>query len=255
MNRNQCMSKYPRNIAICLVLGMSGCTSVSSTVLTREDSDSMSGNSNGHMTPFHANKPFKGIPVTVRVPTHVDIRIDETLYFQKESMNPIPLSSRHFTAHPEVVYSDKLISVDPKRPASGTLNYTLGFPNTETEYYDRQHFNKVTYGVDDNTIKTITGILNTVVPSLPKPKGLFNESLPRDTSNSLSTLTRTVAWKRFDISSPDFERSIADFVSLHLNSCHGCGENACITNASEGATMAAPIETYPVDVLRVTDLR
>jgi len=209
-----------------------GCTSTTSTIVQRLDSDELVGNSNGRNKPFHSAKPFKGIPVTVSVPTHVDIRIDETLYFMKETMTPVVLTSRHLTAHPSIVYSDKLISVDPKRPAAGTLGYRLDFPTPTGDYTKDQRFSKIGYDVDDQTIKTITEILKNVVPSLglnaTKPKnGNAIQRNPGDPLDSLSTIVRTVAWKRFDLNACDLEACIAEFVSLHLNNCHSCNGNAC----------------------------
>lgn len=222
-----------------------GCTSTTSTILQRLDGDELVGSSNGHNTLLHANKPFKGIPITVSVPTHVDIRIDETLYFKKESMEPIALSSRHLTAHPTIVTSDKLISVDPKRPAAGTLDYNLTFPTPTDDYRRDQHFNKITYNVDDQTIKTITSILKDVVPTLgigaKKTKGFESDSPDGSgSSDSLQIIVRTVAWKRFDLSAPDLEPCIAEFVATHLNNCHSCNENLCVHQEDAPATQQQP---------------
>ena len=244
--------------AIVSVVGI-GCTSTTSTIMQRLDSNEFVGNSNGKTKPCHSAKPFKGIPTTVSIPTHVDIRIKETLYFDKAKMTPIVLSSRHLSAETEVIYSDKLISVDPKRPASGTLNYTLDFPSAtgvKPEDYDKyQHIKKIGYDVKDDTIQTITKILTEVVPKLglkPATKGMgetrqSEANLPA----SIDEVVRTVAWKRFDLNAPDLEACIAEFAASHMNNCDygsdfGCPEPHYPTGETlpDGSFNAAP-DLYP----------
>jgi hypothetical protein len=71
------MRRSFRPLVCGLLLCVSGCRSIGSTFVQRMDDDRLVGNSNGK-TGLHDNaKPFKGIPVTIPVLTHVDISIIE----------------------------------------------------------------------------------------------------------------------------------------------------------------------------------
>jgi hypothetical protein len=203
-------------------------------MLQRTDQDQMLGNSNGATKPFQAAKPFKGIPVTVRIPTHVDVAIKETLFFHAADMTPVALTSRHLSVASDYVYSDKIISVDPKRPAAGTLDYKMGFQSKNPEARDQQFFSKVQYDVDDQTIKTVDKILQDIVPSLGIVNLNASQTAAKRTGKevatspeNLSEIVRTVAWKRFDVSDPNFESELTTFVSMHMNNCHACQGQEC----------------------------
>ncbi|MCY2982683.1 MAG: hypothetical protein NTY15_03505 [Planctomycetota bacterium] len=208
----------------------------------------MSGSSNGIPKPFQAAKPFKGVPVTVRVPTHVDIAVNESLFFNMPEMTPVCLSARNLQLTANYVYSDKIISVDPKRPFAGTLDYNMTFQNTNSIERDRQFFSKLNYDVKDETIKTIDNILKNVVPTLglnQKVKstgalGGAEESAP----SNLKEIERVVAWKRFDISDQNLEADIASFVGLHMNHCHSCQGQQCAV----GPVVSETMETSPLEM-------
>lgn len=215
-----------------------GCTSTTSTMLQRMDNDQALGSSNGNPKPFQAAKPFKGIPVTVRVPTHVDIAVKETLFFNMPELTPVCLSSRHLALTAEYVFSDKIISVDPKRPAAGTEEHSIGFQTANSEPRDRQFFSKIDYDVDDKTIKTIDNILKNVVPNLGFKNPKASKTAAGETNDAtrqpetLKSIERVVAWKRFDISSPGFESDVASFVSHHMNNCNSCQGPQCMAETS-----------------------
>lgn len=208
--------------------GAVGCTSISSTFLHRLDDDAMVGISNGQAGINQHARPFKGIPVTLKIPTHLDISIVETLMFvdQPESgkLTHLPLARRHLDVLPEVQVSDKVFTVDVKRPAAGSLDYEIEFQDGKG---NPQYFSQVGYHVVDQTIRDITAVVANLKPIGP----LSGESTGRASATKqkegdgvvLEPMVRTVAWKRFDLNAPDFEDQVLFFVNQHVNDCHSCG--------------------------------
>ncbi len=205
------------------ILGV-GCKSISSTFVQRMDNDRLVGNSNGE-TGLHDNaKPFKGLPVTVPVLTHVDITISEEIFLDQKTLEPIRTNRRNFRATPTPFHSDKIFAVDPKKAASGTSEYNLEM-NSEGLLEDRQYFKSIKQDVDDTTIKDVEAVLSDLLPKLvTKQSAPIEKSLVNNQGEFLS-IERHVAWKRFDIGAPDFQEQVRAFVEHHLNNCNSCGES------------------------------
>lgn len=209
--------KSPRVALGLIALLVAGCNSISSTMLNRTESDMFIGNSNGQ--PQHGNqaRPFKGVPITVRVPTHVDVAILEEVIFRLSGDSICRVSRPQPTYDVKVVpvYTDKVFTIDLKRPAGGDLDYTIEFGDGENSQYFKALNSKIT----DQTIQDINAAIQTVVKATtastgnPKP----NDNPPKF---EFKTEYRTVAWKRFDLDAVDFEDQIACFVSSRLNSAN-----------------------------------
>ncbi len=202
-----------------------GCASIKSTAINRTESDVFIGNSNGKPTVHCGARPFNGVPITMRVPTHLDVVIKEKIYFKIEGpgkLTRLHTKSRNLAIETAVVHTEKVFTVDPKRPAAGTLNYTMGFGTNDSAAGGRdnsQYFSKIKSHVEDKTINDITGVLADVTNALTEKAGSKTEPPPEV---KLLTDVRTVAWKRFDIDSCDFESQVEAFVSMHMNNCHAC---------------------------------
>ncbi len=212
------------SLTIAFVALASGCLSTSSVIATRTADDQLVGNSNGKTGIGQQSRPYKGIPVTMRVPSHLDLSVVETVYYSELDGNysPVPMPERHLELKHKIVYSDKIITVDPKRPAAGTLAYSAVFQSENDEARDRQFFSSINYNVQDNTINTITALIPSLFPA--KPELMSNQSTPQEVRGAnLVPKTRTVAWKRFDINAPDFENELSAFVANHVNCEFGCG--------------------------------
>jgi hypothetical protein len=211
-------------------LAASGCTSISSTLLNRTDNDIFVGNSNGKPNSHCGARPFKGVPITLRVPTHLDVSITEKLYLRKlcdGKLVRVQTTHRNLSVEPKIVETDKVFTVDPKRPAAGTLASTLTW-GTDTDGKDNsQYFASIVNNIKDETIVDVTAALNTLLPTL---KGLSTDAASdaaalarlKTLSGQLIVESRTVAWKRFDLDEPGFEHLVADFVSRHMNCCNRC---------------------------------
>jgi hypothetical protein len=100
---------------------------------------------------------------------------------------------------------------------------------------ERQYFKTLNQKVTDETIKDITDAINTLLPQVPKKPSTGGQSMAfaPQVSNGLLSMNRDVAWKRFDISAPDFEQQIRKFVDEQLN-CHTCGPT-CSNTVDESA--------------------
>ncbi len=188
---------------LCLVTALilfSGCSSFTSMVMNRDDHDNFRRNS---------NVPQKGVPITVNVPTHLKVRIEEEYYITKSGKHLYPEKPIR-SVETGLDYEEKIFMVDLKRPAVGTIQTDIQIdPKT-------QYFQAIKGKVVDNTIREITDIL-----------GQFNIQFATPTKGNVDTTSlnsdfRTVAYARFDINSPDFELQLDQFLDTHINNCNNC---------------------------------
>lgn len=207
------MTFIRRSLATVVVCFTCGCTTFSSTMLNRLDDGSFVGNSNGTARHNNSARPYKGIPITLHVPTHLDVYIEETYYLQEESGKEFSEvnTGRLLNVRAEPIKTKKVFLVDFKRPASGTLE--MG-----AKFNDQQYFDKIESKLVDTTIIDSAKLLNTVLKFATAKPAAFNPStLPRHLRQ-----TRVVAYRRFDINEPDYEQQVEAFVNLHLNDCDRC---------------------------------
>lgn len=200
-----------------------GCTSFTSTVLKRFDDNTYSGQSNGQNKKHGRARPFKGIPITLKVPTHLDVYIEETYFVRLDKTAATELlhdKMRLLDVRTEVIKSDKVFTVDFKRPAAGFLDLDMSFDEEE------QYFKKIVSRLQDDTI---TDTANLVATSIKTISALSASRTPLSDSVTSSLQarrieqdTRVVAFQRFDINSPSFEHELECFVQRHLNSCNQC---------------------------------
>ena len=197
-------------LVLTLLVVSTGCTSMTSTLLNRDDCDNFTRNGGKH--------PEKGIPITLRVPTHLKVWIDEEYYLQKTKAEDgkIPLKALN-TGKPVISvvtsfdYEEKLFTVDFKRPGAGTLKTDIQMDS------EKQYFKQIHTKVVDNTIQEITKI----VKQFSVPLGI-KTSVGQSIEKNLIVDTRTVAFVRFDINAPDFEQQLMAFFDQHINSCNSC---------------------------------
>ena len=147
-------------IAILVAVTALGCTSMRSTSLTRRDNDSFGKN----------GVPTKGVPVTVRIPTHLQLAVVETLYYvnkAEQGAAGIQLEllkddffggKRNVKVKSNIIRTDKVMTVDMKRPAAGSLEYNLMFDS------EAQFINQIESFLYDRTISDTANLIATVVP-------------------------------------------------------------------------------------------
>ncbi len=220
---------------------LAGCASVKSTAINRVDSDVFIGDSNGKPKVHCSARPFNGVPVTLRVPTHLDVAIQEKLLFICDGKTmKRHMGKRNFSVHTELVRTEKVFTVDPKRPAAGQLNYKMRFGANDGNVDNSQYFSELDGFVVDRTIADVTLALRDITNALegkgptkkpgatpepkdvPAPAGAAGAIAPAEATVTYIPEVRTVAWQRFDIDSPTFEQDVAAFVELHMNRCHSC---------------------------------
>lgn len=227
-------------LALTLVATFSGCTSIKSTMLTRFDDNSFGGNSNGTFQHHNQTRPFKGVPIALKVPTHVDVEITETYFLYKDTTkntisevvfdNKGERIPRNLDVQITPVSTKQIFTVDFVRPAAGTLT-------TSATFSDQQYFAKIENEIVDETLQDITAAIKTVAPAL----GLSASArLGEDMKANIATATRTVAYARFDIDDPSFEELLDAFVSKHLTGCHGCKGRQTLSSPS---TESVPLPT------------
>jgi hypothetical protein len=196
---------------------LSGCSSFSSSVLSRLDDNSYIGDSNGDPDIFCRTRPYQGVPITLQVPTHLDVFIEETYFLQAEDLAngrqqllEVPTTGPIRNVRADIVRTKKVFLVDLKRPCSGLLNASLKF--NEDQYFDR-----IQGDVKDTTIEDSTALLATIISTLPTGRPAAKQQL------EYLKQVRVVAYRRFDINTPDFESQVDMFVTQHLN----CMGDAC----------------------------
>lgn len=208
-----------------------GCSSVKSTVLNRTQDDVFFGNSNGNPDGNCAARPFNGVPITLRVPTHLDIAVKETILLRTfgsgDKMLLVRLQTpiRQLSIEAKLVETDKVFTVDVKRPAAGTLDYTMEFGDKTGDLDNTQYFKQIKSHIVDKTVQDADKALQTVLPLLRKATPASAGDTASDLAAQVITETRTVAWKRFDLDTPDFEMEVGCFVEQHLNCCNNCLNN------------------------------
>jgi hypothetical protein len=184
----------------CILLGVIGCTSMTSTMLTRDESNRFWTRKSG----------LKGVPITLKVPTHIQLTVFERYFFVNDDDGrarriQLPYVVRDFSQ--EFIYSEKIFTVDFKHPASGTYNLHLGL--TEDQYVQ-----KLQYDVTDTTIQDVTKLVQRLAP------GGFGAQTVSDEQENYYEMQSVVAVGMFEIDAPDFEEQMSTFLNCHLNQAH-----------------------------------
>jgi hypothetical protein len=198
-------------------------------MINRLDGGTFIGNSNGTSKGNGQPRHFKGIPITLEVPTHLEIFITETVYRKlKEDGESVvweePLDLRIYNVRTNVVRTKKLFTVDFKRPAAGTLEI-------DAQLSDEQYFKKITSKLQDETITQSADLLSTVIKAVSTASGPTAAQLQKMTN--VSREFRDVAYKRFDLNAPGFEWDVECFVNDQLSKCHSCSTGATYDVAYE----------------------
>ncbi len=209
---------------------MAGCSSARTNMLHRDESNTM----------WERERHLHGVPITLSVPTHCKVYVTEkhflidksetTVKETKEVKGPdntvtIPASSTTRTisgiermalpvvvrdVRHEIIFTDKIFTVDFIRPAAGTFNLDVDFNN--------QYFKKIQHDVVDETIDDVGNLISKIAP-----KGVFGvtASNPGEAvSAKLFPVESVVAVGIFEIDSPDFEQQVMAFVNCHVNKSH-----------------------------------
>ncbi len=196
-------SIWPWMLAV--LLGLAGCTSIDSTMIERDELN----------THWHKHRHLHGIPITLKVPTHVKVYVFEKHYLElvnvggNYEVQPVDLDVPIRDFSHEFLYTEKIFTVDFKRPAAGSYNLRLDM--TEDQY-----FAKIQHDVTDETIAKVTELLGKVLPD----GGLFAAPVSGPDKPDPKEIRSVVAVGVFEIDAPDFEHQIAAFLNCHINKAH-----------------------------------
>lgn len=191
-----------------------GCTSIKTTVLDRREG--------GHLTK-NPDLPLKGVPVMLRVPTHVDVTIEQVDYWTADDNGDLKLisenvPSRHVSA--EIKHTEKMFLVDPKRVASGSGIYGFTF-DAEGDGAGHGYLQGASYEAVDTTLQESAALISTIASVAGRTTS--RSELKMAEESQVITTTRTIAYRKFDINACSIEDDIRGFVNLYLNDCHaGC---------------------------------
>lgn len=197
-------------LAACSVISATGCTSIRSTFLGKD----VQGKYSGDCEETRAC----GVPIKLKVPTHVEVSINEVYYIDTASGDVIyPERRILFVSEPEKIYEYQLFTVDIARPFSGTLDMTGA--NAGYALDENQQLTSLGATTTDNTLSSISKILT-------EDKGLFgNKTSTGSGGDGLSRQTRVIATKRFDINEFNWHETMNQWVE---NFMHDCSESCSI---------------------------
>ncbi|MGB7323421.1 MAG: hypothetical protein WBD31_01020 [Rubripirellula sp.] len=211
-----------------------GCNTFRTTAIDRCDNDCLVVN---------PNRPMKGIPVSLRIPSHLELNVIETTYWEKKdivgskpTLVPIHTCRPTRTVEHKLCYTEKIFLVDPAKPCAGTQAYGFAFQSKDSDDASKAgkgYLKNVTYKVDDQTIKESANLLASSLSLINAFSVNANQGMPNE--GSLVSTDRTVAYTRLDINSPAFENEVEQFLELNVNqqrSCTACPE-VCKPNMCE----------------------
>lgn len=212
---------------LCLSLGLmllsGGCVSYRSTIMSRTSDDRLHRNS---------SQCSRGIPVTLKIPTHMDVRIEEEYFItQAGDKTAIPQLSRSLrSVAMQKVYTPKVVTVDFVRPAAGTLALADG-QEDGIKMDPEGYFASIQAKIDDQTLTDITAQKDNLAKILgrgsirsAKAVSAGGETIDAGDDSAWQSYKTMIAYKRFDISEPGWEIAMQDFVDQYIQ----CQNNPCL---------------------------
>jgi hypothetical protein len=186
---------------------------------------------------------LNGIPVMLKVPSHLEVKITETLYAVYDQdvgdLHVIPLDHPDLAVAAELKYTEKMFLLDPVKVGAGAGGYGLGFgpakdgdkPGASILGEDglatgHGYLHSANYKADDQTIIQSANLLSAVL-NFNKVKTAFGSSgniLDTTQAGSATKINRVVAYRRFDLASPGVNDEVYAFLEEHLNRCNACSK-------------------------------
>ena len=193
-------------LLLATVVGVFGCASSRSTMLHRGENNDA----------WYAKRKLAGVPITVKVTTHMRVTVIEHHYRNSanDDLNKmfVDMSQPIRSVQIDPVKTDKIFTVDSRRPGAGSLTSDITFKG--------QYPDEISYNVEDETIAQVANLISEL-----GPKGLFGTKTSDDQTpapNGLVEEKSMVAVHLFEVDSPTLEQEVKAFLGLHLNNCHTC---------------------------------
>ena len=208
------------------IAATAGCCSFRTTAIDRTENDCLVVN---------PECPMHGIPVSLRVPTHLELSVIETTYWEKQNIpgkkpTLVPLSTCRPTRSVTHVVkeTEKIFLVDPVRPGAGLSSYGFTFQSNSddakkaSETAGKGYLQNVQYKINDQTIQKSAELFSSAVGLITALQTAANQGVPNQ--SNLITTERAVAYARYDVNSPSFEADVAAFLDCHINEAsRDCG--------------------------------
>jgi hypothetical protein len=159
---------------------------------------------------------MRGIPVTVKVPTHLEVRVIERRYYAPKTFE---LFHTALIVEHEMREKDQVFTVDSVRPAAGGLTYSAKLENK----LNPQFFSKFDTKIEDETIKDIAPLipnLPDILTNLKKASAvsLSSGNVPTVAGNVVQ-VDSVVAVKVFDVHDPGLSACVQAFLDQYVNAC------------------------------------
>ena len=205
-------------IAASLIVSL-GCNSIRTTVLDRAPGGNLQKN---------PGRPIKGVPVMLRVPTHLDVKIVQIDYWKTTDAGleqiGVEMPVRHIDTR--IMETEKMFFVDPKRVASGTGIYGFTFDSaaTDSQNSGKGYLSGVSYEAVDTTLEKSAELATNIARLFAGQATTAGQELAKETG--VITTERTIAFHKFNINSPNIENEVRKFCNDYLNDCHV----SCCTN-------------------------
>ncbi|MEZ6061481.1 MAG: hypothetical protein R3C19_14140 [Planctomycetaceae bacterium] len=233
--------------AVATLMTACGCATISSTLIERDVCDT-----------GYTDSTTKGVPITVKVPTHLKVVVRETrfLTLDGDTLTPVTFdrtvvvnnngqSVLQTLSEPvvavdvdhEYIETEKIFTVDFKRPAAGTLNYKLGFED--------QYITSIQNELQDRTIADVSTAINRILGSVADLRtgglraGLSDVGERSSGLKSLQKVSSIRAAAVFEFDDPMFEVRLAEFLTQHL----------CAETCHDGAAFGEPIDGFTSNVV------
>ncbi len=190
------------SMALVAALAAGGCVSMRSVMLHRNESN----------TAWEKTRHLPGVPITLKVPTHLQISIVEKHFLTKAQDGyrrvelPVPVRRVQM----DFQYTERIFTVDFKRPAAGTLDLKLRFKE------DQQYFEQIEQRVIDQTIQDVAKLIGAIAPRGVLAPAVAASAVPAD----LVEIESVVAVGWFELDDPTFEHQVSAFLHCHLNQAH-----------------------------------
>jgi len=187
-----------------VLLSLVGCTSIKSTILQRDES-------NTHWQTIEA----QGIPITLEVPTHLRIAIIDTKYYFKSGngWEPLKKGSVDYVSTQvdhSFLRTKKVFTIDPKRPAAGENSFRFDLAE------DKQYLSKIESDVTDRTIEEASSALERLLIAIRPGKGTGAAFTAPGGGPKLYQVTSVRAIELVEIDDPMFEQNVSHFICQHV---------------------------------------
>lgn len=205
-----------KNLGLTFVLAMSGCSTVKTTFMSVDSSGKLTEN---------PDRCVHGVPAVVQVPTHIEVRIKQTDYFRIESAEgtkklvPLPAATSR-SVEVEEIKVNKLMMVDPKRPLSGTGDFSIDYSDDGKGVID-----KLNYKAVDETLKNSAALATAAIKAFATSTTNGQKTGVGGANSKVVKVERVIALQRFPINQGS-QAEIDAFVGEYVNYC---GPEDCTT--------------------------